>query len=74
MPERWLENNLDRNSEAQSAIPPSAWRPFERRPRACIGQELANLEMRVIIAVVAREYEFIKTGLGSYNWPSDDAR
>ncbi|GAW21420.1 hypothetical protein ANO14919_109390 [Xylariales sp. No.14919] len=57
MPERWL-------GEAADNIPPSAWRPFERGPRNCIGLELANLESRVIIAIVARKYDFVKTGLG----------
>ncbi|KAI0010842.1 cytochrome P450 [Xylariaceae sp. FL0662B] len=57
MPERWL-------GEAAKSIPSSAWRPFERGPRNCIGLELANLESRVIIATVARRYDFIKVGLG----------
>ncbi|KAI0417228.1 cytochrome P450 [Xylaria grammica] len=57
VPERWL-------GEAADNIPPSAWRPFERGPRNCIGLELANLESRVIIAIVARKYDFVKTGLG----------
>lgn len=45
-------------------IPPSAWRPFERGPRNCIGQELANLEARVILACVMGRYEFVKVGVG----------
>lgn len=57
VPERWL-------GEAAQSIPPSAWRPFERGPRNCIGLELANLESRVIIAIVARRYDFVKVGLG----------
>ncbi|KAI0813897.1 cytochrome P450 [Xylaria sp. FL0064] len=57
MPERWL-------GEAANSIPASAWRPFERGPRNCIGLELANLESRVIIAIIARKYDFTKTGLG----------
>ncbi|KAM7191691.1 Cytochrome P450 [Rhypophila sp. PSN 637] len=57
VPERWLEKNA-------SDIPAAAWRPFERGPRNCMGQELANLESRVIIAIVARQYEFVKVGLG----------
>ncbi|KAJ2983342.1 hypothetical protein NUW58_g6267 [Xylaria curta] len=57
VPERWL-------GEAANRIPSSAWRPFERGPRNCIGLELANIESRIIIAIVARKYEFIKTGLG----------
>ncbi|KAI1132888.1 cytochrome P450 [Nemania abortiva] len=57
VPERWL-------GEAANKIPSSAWRPFERGPRNCIGFELANLESCIIIAIVARRYEFTKTGLG----------
>lgn len=59
-PERWLS---DAGSNSYG-IPASAWRPFERGPRSCIGLEFANIEARVIIAVVARRYEFIKVGLG----------
>ena len=61
IPERWLA------ASAASAPPASAWRPFERRPRNCIGQELANIEARVIIAMVARRYEFTKVGLGAHD-------
>ncbi|KAI2621237.1 cytochrome P450 [Hypoxylon sp. NC1633] len=57
VPDRWL-------GEAAKSIPVSAWRPFERGPRSCVGLELANLESRAIIAIVARKYDFIKTGLG----------
>lgn len=59
IPERWL-------GEAGKSIPPSAWRPFERGPRNCIGQDLANLEARVVIALVARRYDFVKIGLGAF--------
>ncbi|KAK3373106.1 cytochrome P450 [Lasiosphaeria ovina] len=77
VPERWLgdaDTPMKPNGEAQgegegeggrrAAIPASAWRPFERGPRNCIGQELANIEARVIIAVVARRYDFVKVGRG----------
>ncbi|KAI0108916.1 cytochrome P450 [Nemania sp. FL0031] len=43
---------------------PGAWRPFERGPRSCIGQDLANIEARIIIALVFRRYKFDKIGLG----------
>ena len=46
-------------------IPPAAWRPFERGPRSCIGQELANLETRVILALTVRRYRFEKVGMGA---------
>ncbi|KEY72659.1 hypothetical protein S7711_09159 [Stachybotrys chartarum IBT 7711] len=56
VPERWLQPD---------AVPASAWRAFERGPRNCIGQELANIEARVIIAMLACRYDFIKIGLGA---------
>ncbi|KAK1757100.1 cytochrome P450 [Echria macrotheca] len=57
VPERWLD-------ERAAEYPASAWRPFERGPRACIGQEFANIEIKVIIAMAARRYDFVKVGLG----------
>jgi cytochrome P450 len=57
VPERWLNGNAEN-------IPPSAWRPFERGPRACIGLELASLEARVVVALVAQRYDFFKIGIG----------
>ncbi|KAL2819493.1 cytochrome P450 [Aspergillus granulosus] len=65
MPERWLGNNTNTDKHAPASIPPSAWRPFERGPRSCIGQEFASIVMRAIIAVVARQYDFAKVGLGA---------
>lgn len=68
VPERWLgENDTKDTDDAQAGankIPTSAWRPFERGPRNCIGQELANIEARVILACVIRRYDFIKVGAG----------
>jgi cytochrome P450 len=57
VPERWLQSE-------GTVCPPSAWRPFERGPRSCIGMELANIEARIIISMLVRRYEFIKVGLG----------
>lgn len=64
VPERWLQS-------AGNTPPTSAWRPFERGPRNCIGQELANIEARVIIAMLARRYEFTKVGLGELDLNQD---
>jgi cytochrome P450 len=58
VPERWLGLGADK-------IPPGAWRPFERGPRNCIGQELAMIEARVVIAMMARRFDFTKVGIGS---------
>ncbi|KAF2628814.1 cytochrome P450 52A11 [Macroventuria anomochaeta] len=57
VPSRWL-------GEEGKSIPESAWRPYERGPRRCTGSELANLETKIIIACVARHFEFVKQGLG----------
>ena len=56
-PGRWLD-------EAYLAkLPPGAYRPFERGPRNCIGQELAMLEGIVVLVSVARGFVFEKVGL-----------
>jgi hypothetical protein len=59
MPERWL------GPEAAN-IPESAFRPYERGPRRCTGQELANTEARIILAVVGRQFDWEKVGLGEF--------
>ncbi|KAH6623878.1 cytochrome P450 [Chaetomium tenue] len=75
VPERWLgdkagimsagaEEESEKRDEAGRTFPPGAWRPFERGPRNCIGQDLATIEARVIVAAVARRYDFVKVGLG----------
>jgi cytochrome P450 len=72
VPERWVGDidtssatvDQDGSATGASKIPISAWRPFERGPRNCIGQELANLEARVILACVMRRYDFVKVGEG----------
>ncbi|KAI1089121.1 cytochrome P450 [Rostrohypoxylon terebratum] len=69
VPERWLGQYDETTEKVQTdlsphQIPTSAWRPFERGPRSCIGQEFANIELRVIIAIIARRYDFTKVGLG----------
>lgn len=84
-PERWLgdtdtsmatnsDNNntsLDEKKEKTGRVPASAWRPFERGPRNCIGQELANLEARVVLACSVCRYDFTKVGRGAVKRGSD---
>lgn len=79
MPERWIgdsDTSEKTNTDAADVkgdrkVPISAWRPFERGPRNCIGQELANIEARVILAVLARSYDFVKVGMGEFDLDGD---
>lgn len=50
-PSRFLPENSER-------LPENAWRAFEKGPRNCIGQDLAMLEARIILALVVRRFEF----------------
>ncbi|PKS07231.1 hypothetical protein jhhlp_005833 [Lomentospora prolificans] len=59
------KNPATNSTGASKKTPPSAWRPFERGPRNCIGQELANIESKIILACVARRYDFVKVGTGA---------
>ncbi len=58
------ERHLDDSHPSSSNPPPAAkqhkdaLRPFERGPRNCIGQELAMIEVRVILALAVREFDF----------------
>ena len=52
LPERWLAK------EGEELYPkPGAWRPFELGPRACIGKELSLLELKIVLCLVARQFE-----------------
>lgn len=57
VPERWIPGTKE-----HVEIPVTAWRAFERGPRNCIGQELATLEARVVLALVSK-YDFVKVRL-----------
>lgn len=35
-----------------------AWRPFEKGPRNCIGQELAMIETKIVLACIVKEVDF----------------
>ncbi|EDN07453.1 predicted protein [Histoplasma mississippiense (nom. inval.)] len=48
-------------------IPKDAWRPFERGARGCIGQELAMMEMRMVLLVVLRSFEFEALGINPHS-------
>ena len=43
--------------ENAASVPENGWRAFEKGPRNCIGQDLALLEARIILALVVRRFE-----------------
>ncbi|KAK7978388.1 hypothetical protein PG988_005878 [Apiospora saccharicola] len=54
LPDRWLvEPGHELHPRHQEA-----YRPFEKGPRNCIGQELALLEVKIILAMILREFDF----------------
>ncbi|TGO52386.1 hypothetical protein BCON_0142g00120 [Botryotinia convoluta] len=53
LPERWIV------AESDELYPPkNGWRPFERGPRNCIGQEVAMTEMKLMLALTIRDFDF----------------
>jgi hypothetical protein len=69
IPERFMPPTSPEFAEFLASLPPDSpnnppavhkdsWRPFEKGPRNCIGQELAVLETKVILALTVREFEF----------------
>ena len=52
LPERWLAKEGEELHAHRGA-----WRPFEYGPRACLGKELAMIELRVVVCLVARSFE-----------------
>ena len=51
IPERWLVPDDDPLHPMKGA-----WRPFEFGPRNCIGQELALLELKLVMVMTLREF------------------
>ena len=58
IPERWLVPPGDPLHPVKGT-----WRPFEYGPRNCIGQELAIVEMKIIMVMVLRRFD-IKPAYG----------
>ncbi len=55
IPERFL------SASPYPEIPAGAWRPFERGPRNCIGSEFGTLELKVVMALTLRDFDFEPT-------------
>lgn len=54
IPERWLVGPDDPLHPVKDG-----WRPFEFGPRNCLGQELAMLEVKVVLVLTCREFEIL---------------
>jgi len=52
-PERWFEE--DRKEKMMQTF-----NPFSYGPRACIGKNLANMELQIIIGSIFRHFDFVK--------------
>ncbi len=58
-PERWLDEDTK----------PSAWMAFGHGPRFCLGYNLARAEMKIFLALVARNVEFsLVNGTKDIKW------
>ena len=70
-PERWL---VGADHELYPRVK-GAWRPFEHGPRQCIGQALAMTEMKILLAMVIREFD-IEPAYEEYDrlYPSKGAK
>ena len=60
-PERFLD--------PENVIPRSHFRTFGHGPRACLGQNLAQDELRIILLMTLRDYEFECAGLKPNSQP-----
>ncbi|TGO48511.1 hypothetical protein BOTNAR_0471g00110 [Botryotinia narcissicola] len=53
LPERWIV------TEGHELYPPkNGWRPFERGPRNCFGQEVAMTEIKLMLALTIQDFDF----------------
>ncbi|KAI0316224.1 cytochrome P450 [Amylostereum chailletii] len=50
-PERWFERDAE--------LVGRAFNPFSFGPRACVGKNLANMELLIIVASILRRYHFV---------------
>ncbi|KAI1261185.1 cytochrome P450 [Xylariaceae sp. FL1019] len=61
LPERFVSPTLPKvNGKGNDSLgqsPTHAWRGFQLGPRRCIGQELAMLELKLVLVLVARKYD-----------------
>lgn len=54
-PERWIQEEKKPEGFNHNA---NAWLPFSYGPTACIGKQLAYIEMRLVVSTLVRMFEF----------------
>ena len=60
IPERFIQSLTPfPDSELFTPAGKDAWRPFEKGPRNCIGQELAMIEQKVVMALIGKDFDFV---------------
>ncbi|KAJ3577291.1 hypothetical protein NPX13_g3277 [Xylaria arbuscula] len=64
IPDRWLENTLPEFQNDDQAV----FKPFSVGPRDCIGKNLAWAEMRLILAHLVWNFDFVAIQPGSRRW------
>jgi cytochrome P450 len=57
-PERWIENDTPSSTPSQANELKEMFLPFSCGKRSCIGQNLAQMELRVIVANLVRSFDF----------------
>ncbi|KAJ5941998.1 Averantin hydroxylase [Penicillium verrucosum] len=65
LPERWLDTDGPYAGDARQAL-----QPFSFGPRNCIGRNLANIELRLILAKIFWHFD-LELSPECRNWPKD---
>lgn len=56
VPDRWIDPSLRALDAGQEMI--GAYMPFAAGPRSCLGQPLANVMLRIVLARIIHQYQF----------------
>jgi hypothetical protein len=72
VPERWIDPDLQQLDDGQTKFP-GTFMPFAAGPRNCVGQPLAHVILRIILARIINETKVIDEGLNKdHALPSED--
>ena len=72
VPERWIDPDLQQLDDGQTKFP-GTFMPFATGPRNCVGQPLAHVILRIILARIINDTQVIDEGLKKDNaLPSED--